>query len=63
MVYPWEEWNQQLYEDNGALFNSKSHINIQKIRSCKDLTDLFTKFLRDENFGAISLQDWILLSQ
>jgi len=34
-----------IYEDNSALFNWKDDAQIQKIRSCKNLADLITKFL------------------
>ena len=39
-----------IYEDNSALFNWKDYVDIQKIRSCKNLADLFTKSLLRKTF-------------
>ena len=34
-----------IYEDNSTLFNWKDDVEIQKIRLCENLLDLFTKSL------------------
>jgi len=39
-----------IYEDNSALFNWKDDIEIQKIRSCENVADLFTKSLPRRTF-------------
>ena len=39
-----------IYEDNNALFNWKDDVEIQKIRSCENLIDLFTKSLPMRTF-------------
>ena len=39
-----------IYEDNSALFNWKDDVEIQKIRSYKNLADLFTKSLPKRTF-------------
>ena len=42
-----------IYEDNSLLFNWKDDTNIQKIRSCENLTNLYIMpFLRRMNFWA-----------
>jgi len=39
-----------IHEDNSALFNAKDGAEIQKIRSFKNLADLFTKSLQRRTF-------------
>ena len=39
-----------VYEDNSVLFNWKDDVEIQKIRSCKNLAYLFIKSLSRRNF-------------
>jgi len=39
-----------IYEENNALFNWKDDVEIQKIRSCENLANLFIKFLPRRTF-------------
>jgi len=51
-----------IYEDNSALLSWKDDVEIQKIRSCKNLADLFTKVFAKEKSWTIGSQDWTLSS-